>query len=456
MDQIIGTPTRPIRVAVVGAGPAGFYTTIALLQDAKHHILVDMFERLPVPYGLVRHGVAPDHLSIKNVTQKYAVIFNSGKVRLFGNVEYGKDLTHAEMKAHYDAIAYTVGAQTDRRLGVNGEDLEGSMSATEFVAWYNGHPDFANLKVHLETEHVAVIGMGNVALDVARLLAKSGEELHPTDMATHAVHALRESHVAHIHIIGRRGPAQAKWTTPELKEMGELAEADVLVNPDDLILDETSQAELASDKMAAKQFGILQQFSQKEASGKKKTVHFHFLKSPIEILGEDGKVVGLTLVQNKLEGGKLRATDATETLPASMILRSVGYVGVALPDVPFDHANGVIPNQKGRIQEQGTIVPFEYVSGWIKRGATGVIGTNKADGYETAACMLEDLATHTFSEAPKPDIQDLLHAKDIHYVSYEGWEKINNLELTTGATQNRPRVKVVHAHEMVHIAKKDG
>lgn len=446
---------RPLRVAIIGAGPAGFYTATELLKSTDPFIQVDMFERLPAPYGLVRHGVAPDHLSIKNVIAKYAALFTSDHIRLFAHVQYGKDLAHEDMKRHYDAIVYTVGAQTDRRMNIPGEELAGSLSATEFVAWYNGHPDYTDLPLDLSCDSAAVIGMGNVALDVARILAKTADELHPSDMAVHAIEALRNSHIKNIYVIGRRGPAQAKWTLPELKEMGHLSHADVFVDQEAMALDEQSKHELLTDKLASKTFAIMQQYAAKAPTGKPRQVHFMFLRSPLALAGENGQVTALKVERNLLQNGKLVRTNEVETLPVGLVLRSVGYKGVALPDVPFDEINGVIPNREGRIWDETNqgFVQGEYVAGWIKRGANGVIGTNKACGYETAQALLQDFRNNPPTTASLPDVEPLLVLRNVDYVTYTDWARIDEYEVTKGAEAGRPRLKLVRRPEFIAIAK---
>src|SRR6266498_5667189 len=380
--------TAPLRVAVVGSGPAGFYAAGALL-DADVPVEVDMIERLPTPWGLVRLGVAPDHPKLKSVSRAFERIAEKPGFRFFGNVEVGRDLSHADLLQLYDAVVYAFGAQTDKRLGIPGEDLAGSWSATEFVAWYNGHPDYQELQFDLDVERAVVIGNGNVALDVARMLALTPEELAPTDTTDPAMEAIGESAIREILVVGRRGPAQASWTTQELKEMGELAGADVAVDAADLELDAESEAALEHDTNARRNMEVLRIFAARAPTGKAVTLRFLFFRSPVAIHG-DGKVEEIEVVRNRLEeqNGRLVAvpTDEHETLECGLVYRSVGYRGVGLPDLPFDERGGTILNEGGRIVGE----PRAYCAGWIKRGPTGIIGTNKKDATETIKLLLDD------------------------------------------------------------------
>ena len=451
------SPERPLRVAIVGAGPSGFFAADALVKQGDVPVAVDLFDRLPTPFGLVRYGVAPDHQKIKSVTRLYQKTLDDPRVRFFGHVSYGKDLTLAELRRFYDAILYTVGAPSDRALGIPGEDLAGSLSATEFVAWYNGHPDYADLNPDLRAESVAVIGMGNVAVDVTRILAKTADELLETDMADYAVEALRHSRVTDIYMLGRRGPAQGKFTTKELRELGELTNADVVVDPEDMALDPVSEASLSDDPAVAKNVEVLREFSTRTPSGKPRRVHIKFLSSPVEVVGTE-KVEGLQVEKNELREheGWLEAvgTGVTETLPVGLVLRSVGYKGVALPEVPFDAKRGVIPNVQGRVTDSagGAVVPGEYVAGWIKRGPTGVIGTNKADAAESVRALLADAATlaRVADEDVSPEaVETYLRAKRVEFFPFDHWLELDALELEAGAAQGRPRVKVTRVEQML-------
>ncbi|MEM6429830.1 MAG: FAD-dependent oxidoreductase [Deinococcota bacterium] len=453
---------RPFRVAVVGAGPSGFYAAEALVKNADsfpNNVSIDIFDRLPTPYGLVRYGVAPDHQKIKSVTKLYERVCKNDQVRFLGHVRFGKDIHRDDLKAHYDAIIYTVGAPSDRNLNIPGEDLTGSLSATTFVAWYNAHPDYAHLDMreHLAQPCVAVIGMGNVAVDVTRILAKSVDELKTTDIADHALAALAESNVTDIVMLGRRGPAQAKFTTKELRELGELANADIVVNPADLELDEASEKSLEQDPMLKKNVEILREFAAKPQEGKPRRVHLRFLVSPKEVQGE-ARVDSLVLERNRLEpqGDYMAAvgTGETEVLGAGVVLRSVGYRGVPLTGVPFDARRAVIPNDKGRVLAEAGGVPLagEYVSGWIKRGPTGVIGTNKADSTETIAQLLEDLTSlpYVSDAAAQPEAVDsLLAARQVRVVTFDDWLALDKLEKERGQQAGRPRVKVAKLEEML-------
>ncbi|MFL5965010.1 MAG: FAD-dependent oxidoreductase, partial [Gaiellaceae bacterium] len=362
-----------LRVAIVGSGPAGFYAAGALL-DAERGIEVDMIERLPTPWGLVRLGVAPDHPKLKTVSRAFERIAAKPGFRFLGNVEVGRDLTHDDLVGLYDAVVYAVGAQTDRRLGIPGEELPGSWSATEFVAWYNGHPDFQDVPFDLNVERAVVIGNGNVALDVARMLALTPDELAPTDTTEPAIEAIGNSTLREIVVVGRRGPAQASWTTQELKEMGDLAGADVRVDPAEL------EGAFAEDTSTERNLEVLRDFAAREATGKPVTLRLRFFLSPVAIRG-DTHVEAVELVRNRLEqrDGRLVAvaTEERETLECGLVFRSVGYLGVAVPDLPFDERRGTIRNAGGRVVgDDGEPVGRVYCAGWIKRGPTGIIGTN--------------------------------------------------------------------------------
>lgn len=454
----LGTGSRPVRIAIIGAGPSGFYAAGALLQQKDYHLSIDIFDRLPTPYGLVRYGVAPDHQKIKSVTKIYERTASDDRIRYFGNVDLGTDISYEEIKAHYDQIVYAVGALSDRQLEIPGEDLPGSFSATEFVAWYNGHPDFVDYEVDLSVESVAVIGVGNVAMDVTRILAKSVAELEKTDIADHALEKLRNSNVKNIHILARRGPVQVKFTNPEIKELGELELADVIVKHEDLELDPASQAELATDRTTQRNLETLREFAERGATGKPRRIYFHFLRSPVEIIGDD-RVSGLRMEKNILvakEGGYLASegTGDIETLPIGLIFRSIGYRSVPIPGVPFYEPWGLIPNEKGRVTttHKGDIVPGEYVVGWAKRGPTGIIGTNKPDAVETVNLMLEDVPQLTPVQADKArpqTIVDLLQARGIEYVSFADWQILDKIEVEQGEAQGRPRVKLTTIEEML-------
>jgi len=459
VDTAIGTSSRPLRVAIVGAGPSGFYAAGALLQQKEYQVSVDIFERLPAPYGLVRYGVAPDHQKIKSVTKVYDRTIQDPRVRYFGNVEVGRDLSAQELQLHYDAVIYAVGALADRRLGIPGEEMENVHSATEFVAWYNGHPDFTDREFDLGQEVVAVVGVGNVAMDVARILARSVEELATTDIADYALEALRHSRVRAIHIIARRGPAQAKFTNPEIKELGELSTADVIVKPEDLELDPASAEAVAQDATAARNLETLRQLAQRGPTGKPRQIHFHFLRSPKEILGQDGRVASLRLEVNELrptESGYIQAhgTGRFETLDVGLVMRAIGYRSVPIPGVPFDERRGRIPNDRGRVLDgpQGQVVSGLYVVGWAKRGPTGVIGTNKPDAVETVQLLLEDVPHLTPASVDRADPQAvvaLLEERGVRFITYQEWKIIDQLEIERGKAQGRPRVKFTRVEEMI-------
>jgi ferredoxin--NADP+ reductase len=430
-----------LRVAVVGSGPAGFYAAGALL-GADVRVEVDMIERLPTPWGLVRLGVAPDHPKIKSVSRAFERIALQPGFRFLGNVEVGRDIRHDELLDHYDAVVYAFGAQTDRRMGIPGEDLPGSWPATEFVAWYNGHPDFQELEFDLSGERAVVIGNGNVAVDVARMLALTPGELATTDTTDAAIDAFSSAGIEEIVMVGRRGPAQASFTTPELRELGELAGADVIVDPADL------EGAEPTDTNSERNLEMLREYAAREPSGKPKRLVLRFFQSPVAILG-DAHVEAVELVRNRLEAdesGALRAvaTDEHETLPAGIVFRSVGYRGVELPGVPFDERSGTIPNDRGRVADElGNFVPGVYVAGWIKRGPSGVIGTNKKDAAETVELLLEDLRAAPRKGRSAEAIDAFLLDRGVRLVLYPGWTSIDELECAAGEKLGRPRVKLI-------------
>jgi ferredoxin--NADP+ reductase len=460
----IGTTETPLRVAVIGSGPAGFYATEHLLRDDERVVEVDMFDRLPTPYGLVRAGVAPDHPKIKSVIRVYEKAAARPGYRFFGNVEVGHDVSVAELAERYHAIVFAYGTETDRHLGIPGEEMPGSHAATEFVAWYNAHPDFADRRFNLSCERAVVIGNGNVATDVARMLALTREELMVTDTADHAIGPLCDCSIREIVILGRRGPAQASFTNPEVRELGEMREADIVIDPAELELDEISREFLDSDEAditVRKNIEIFTEFSQRQPEGKPIRIVMKFLRSPIELQG-DGEVERIVIGRNELqrEGDRIRAVDTgeRETMECGLVLRSIGYKGIGLEGVPFDERSGTIPNDGGRVHEgEAKPAPGLYAVGWIKRGPSGVIGTNKKDAQETVDKLFEDLAA---GKIPGPELasdrgatEAMLAERKPDHVTFEGWQGIDAAEVERGKPQGRPRVKFVSIEEMLDAAK---
>ena len=457
----IGTSERPLRVAIVGSGPSGFYAAGHLLKCKSHPDLcvqVDMFDRLPTPWGLVRGGVAPDHPNIKAVSRVYEKTAEHPEFRFYGNVELGRDLSHEDLTDRYDAVIYAVGAQTDRRMGIPGEDLPGSWAANEFVAWYNGHPDFRDLEFDLSSERAIVVGNGNVATDVARMLALTREELAQTDVADHALEVLAESNVTEIVVLGRRGPAQAAFTNPELLELGEMTDADVFVDPGDVELDPLSKAFIESEAAhttAKKNVDILTGYAAREPLGKRRRIVLRFLVSPVEILGSD-RVERIRFAHNELVEAdgtiRARATDITEELDCGLVFRSIGYRGTQLPGVPFDEQTCTIPNDGGRVRDR----TGEYAVGWIKRGPTGIIGTNKRDAQETVDTLLEDLDANRLGNPSDPDrdsLEALVAERQPDAVSYAGWQAVDRAEKEAGERHGRPRVKLCSFEALLEAAK---
>ncbi len=460
-----------IRVAVVGSGPAGFYAAGHLLKAGGEALEVDMLERLPTPWGLVRSGVAPDHPKIKSVTRIYEKTAAHPRFRYFGNVTFGEHVSREDLLAHYHAIVYATGAPSDRPLGIEGEELPGSHAATEFVGWYNGHPDHSELEVDLlRTERAVVVGNGNVALDVARMLVLAPEELAPTDTAEHALAVLAASRVSEVVVLGRRGPAQAAFTNPELLELGELADADVIVDAAELeaalaVVDEEAE----QNATARRNVEILRSYAAREPAGHPRRIVLRFLLSPTAFLpDEHGHLAAVELTRNELvrtPDGSLRAqaTEARETTSAGLAFRAIGYRGIPLPGVPFDERSGVIPNERGRILDPDAGAPLagEYVVGWIKRGPTGVIGTNKKDAQETVDAVLADLGAarngaaagaNAPGEADAAAVEALLRARQPELVTYTGWEAIDRHQRALGEASGRPRVKLTSIEEMLQIA----
>ena len=448
-----------LRVAVVGSGPAAFYAAGHLLVSEEPQVEVDMIERLPTPWGLVRLGVAPDHPQLKTVSRAFEKIAARPGFRFLGNVEVGRDVTQDELAGIYDAVVYAVGSQTDRRLGIPGEDLGGSWAATELVAWYNGHPDFQELEFDLPGERAVVIGNGNVALDVARMLALTHEELASTDTTDAAIEAIVGSGLREILVLGRRGPVQASWTSAELQELGELAGADVLLDPVELELEPASAAELErGSNIVQRNFEILREFSGREPAGKPRHVRLRFRASPVAIRGAE-RVEAVEIVTNRLEEdgrGSVRAvpTEEREVIPCGIVFRSVGYRGTGIPGVPFDERSGTIPNDGGRVLDaSGALVPGLYCAGWIKRGPTGVIGTNKKDATETVDRLLEDARAGRLSARGGGTLDELLVERGVEVVSYTGWERIDAVEKARGEPQGRPRVKLDTWDELLDAAR---
>ncbi len=447
------------RVAIVGSGPAAFYSAMELLRHDDPTVSVDMLERLPTPYGLVRGGVAPDHEKIKSVTKIFERAAGHPRFRFFGNVEFGKDIQRLDLLQRYHAVIYAFGSRTDRHLNIIGETLQGSHAATEFVGWYNGHPDYCHHQFDLTSKRVAIIGMGNVAIDCARILCQDPENLAKTDIAQHALEALRQSEVEEVFLIGRRGPVQAAFTPAEVRELLHLPKADAVMRASDLELDEHSKEELSKASRNTKlNMEILQQIHDQGDRGNPRKLHLCFLISPTKIEGSE-RVKGLELVHNEIvkEGGILRAkaTDEVMHLNVDMVFRSIGYMGEAIPGLPFDDRRGTLPNDQGQLLDgvDGKLLNQEYTAGWIKRGPSGVIGTNKQDATETVSRLKKNWQT---SPTPQPklvqhDLQDLLEKKQIQFVSFEDWKKLDKIEIEQGQQNGKSRHKICEVQEMLDL-----
>jgi ferredoxin/flavodoxin---NADP+ reductase len=447
------------RAAIVGAGPSGFYTADQLL---KAGFAVDVYDALPTPYGLVRAGVAPDHPKIKSVIRVYAKTAMHESFRFFGGVSLGMDISREDLLARYDVVVYAVGTSTDNRLGIPGEDRPGSHPATDFVAWYNGHPHYADHMFDLNGGRAVVVGNGNVAIDVARMLVLDPTELAPTDTADHALQAFGMAGVTDVVLLGRRGPAEAAFTNPELRELGELERADVIVDPAQL---EGVEVPEDGDTTKRRNVEILREYARRTPAGKSHRLELRFLRSPVEVLGEgeDGPVTGVRVAINRLtagDDGRVRAepTGETEDIACGLVLRSIGYRGTPLAGIPFDERRGLIRNDAGRVLDDDGVCRGEYVVGWIKRGPTGVIGTNKKDAADTVAKILQDAEAGALGRSD-PALSDSdavaawLTERVPEHVTWSGWEMIDAYEAKLGEPMRRPRVKLVHLAELLEASR---
>jgi ferredoxin--NADP+ reductase len=433
----------PLRVVVIGAGPAGLYTADALRFQKAVDVEVDVLDRLPTPFGLLRYGVAPDHLKMKSLAVVLQRVLDDPGVRFLGNVVVGTDVTVPELRQRYDAVVYAFGAAVDRRLDIPGEDLPGSTSATALVAWYSGHPDVDGPPCLLDVRGVAVVGVGNVAVDVARILTKPVADLRTTDMPEDVLHALAGSAITDVHVLGRRGPADARFTTKELRELGELEDVDVVVRAEELALDERGEAAVAADPGLARNLEVLSDWSQRPLTGAARRLHVRFGVRPVAVLGTD-RVDGLQVERCRVDAtGTACGTGDIERLDVGLVLRAVGYRGVGLPGVPFDAHAGTIPTQEARVLRDGSVSPGEYAVGWIMRGATGVLGTNRGDGQDAADAVLADAAAlQAAGPDDRPDLVELLQERGVRVVTTAGWASIDAAEISLGSRHGRTRTKI--------------
>lgn len=442
-----------MRVAVVGSGPSGMYAADALLD---HGVSVDVIDQLPVPFGLVRYGVAPDHESIRSVRDTLDQIWDRPGIRFLGNVTVGKDVSVEELRAGYHAVVLTYGASADRRLGIDGEDLSGSVAATDLVAWYTGHPDYRGPDFDAllpSVRRVAVVGVGNVAVDVVRVLSKSVSELAQTDMPDHVLSTLARAPIEHVHLLGRRGPVQASFTTKELRELGELEEAEIRVDPADLNLDPVSTSEIAENKVATRNLKVMQEWCERPARpDAQRTIEVAFFRRPTAIHGVD-HVTGLDVERTHLDlEGQLTGTGQVEELPVDLVVRSVGYRGTAMPGVPFDPDRNVIPNRDGRVMEGDHAIHGLYVAGWIKRGPTGIIGTNKKCAVGTVASLMADIEEGILTPQEEvAGIDEVLRARGVRSIGSSGWRSVDAQERARGENQGRPRVTIHERDELMAI-----
>ncbi len=483
-DPVAGGPTAAdpppsLVVAVVGAGPSGIYAAEALSQQADVPVEVVVIDRLPVPFGLVRYGVAPDHPSIRSIRNTLERTLERSGVRFFGDVTVGRDISVDELRGAVDAVVYAYGAGADRRLGIPGEDLAGSIAAPEFVAWYCGHPDvhpdpgtsgtagadgyaaaLDGLRAAVITDliattrHAVVVGIGNVALDVARVLVKSSTQLAVTDMADEVLASLARKQVTDVHVLGRRGPAYTNFTTKELRELGQLDDVDVLVDPAELILDASSLAIVQRDRVAARNLTVLQEWAERGSRGAPSRVHFHFWTRPTELVGSD-RVRAVHTERTILDAdGSVSAAGPGVSIDAELVVRAVGYLGRPLPGVPFDGRTGRVPHSEGRVIREGGFSPNEYVTGWIKRGPTGIIGTNKPDAVETVSSLLADVHDGEVSAHGRSGMLDrLLAARGIHPLDLPAWHRIDAAEIELGHSHGRSRTTLAHRAELLAAAE---
>ena len=442
------TSPTDLRVAVIGAGPAGIYASDLL---AKQGVNIDLFEQMPAPFGLIRYGVAPDHPRIKGIVNSLHAVMEKPNVRFLGNIEIGTTITVEKLHEYYDAIVFATGAVADRDLDIPGENLNGSYGAADFVGFYDGNPRF-HRTWNLTATHIAIIGVGNVALDISRILAKTANELHTTEIPDNVYQTLKTNQATHIHIFGRRGPAQAKFTPLELKELDHSPSINVVVDPEDIDYDEASIAARRASKSQDLVCQTLEQYAMREPKDAPHTLHIHLFENPVEILGEDGNVVGLRTERMELDGtGHVQGTGKFTEWPVQAVYRAVGYRSEAITAVPFDHGTAVIPNDGGHVVDPaGEIVPGVYVTGWIKRGPVGLIGNTKSDAKETTDMLIADaLAGRLTPRTATGDITEYLEDQGIPYTTWDGWHKLDAHERSLGSAEGRERKKVVEWDEMV-------
>lgn len=447
---------RPLRVAIIGAGPAGIFAADALTRQDDVPVAIDLIDRLPTPFGLVRHGIAPDHAKMRAIRETLHRSLDQPLVRFVGNVDIGVDLSLDELRTHVDAVIYTYGAALDRRLGIPGEDLPGSLAATDVVAWYCGHPDADREGVETAlaaARSVVVVGVGNVALDVARVLARSPEELEPTDMPQHVLDVLAAAPVEQVTVLGRRGPAQASFTTQELRELDDMSAATVLVDPADLELDPASEERAAADRVVNRNLGVLRGWAGNALGAGRIPLRLRFFRRPVRLVGDD-RVTGVEVERTAVDGdGRAVGTGEVEVLPADLVVRSVGYRGTSLPGLPLDEGSGTVRHDGvGRVLRDGRLSPGEYVAGWIKRGPSGVVGTNKHDARETVDALLADAADGTLAvRGPVDDLVETLQARGAEPVLLEDWRAIDAAEIALGASHGRART-TMHEREALLAA----
>jgi ferredoxin--NADP+ reductase len=444
-----------LRLAIVGAGPAGIYAADILLKsETAFDISIDLFEQLPAPYGLVRYGVAPDHPRIKGIITALREVLDTGRIRLFGNVLYGRDITLADLKKHYNAVIFSTGAIRDADLEIPGIDLPGSYGAADFVSWYDGHPDVPR-EWPLEAKEVAVIGNGNVALDVARMLAKHVDDLLPTEIPDNVYQALKASPVTDVHVFGRRGPMQVKFTPLELRELGELRDVDMIVHEEDFDYDDASRAAIASNKQVLVIDRVFTQWRARQTGAASRRLHLHFFAKPAEVLGEHGRVSGFRWERTEPDGeGGVRGTGEFREVPVQAVYRAVGYFGSPLDGIPFDEKRGVIPNREGMVlDDNDQQLPGIFATGWIKRGPVGLIGHTKSDAMETIRHLVRDQANWWSPESPAEEsVVTLLESRGIEFTNLQGWHNLDAFEQSLGEPEGRARIKVVARDEMVRAS----